>query len=72
MAHYYLTKILAEIAYVIEIEAPYSMIREYYGKFSGAYMALFCTDAITRAEVDFYSEIDTLIRNEISDYYFSH
>lgn len=72
MAHYCMTKILTEIAYTIEIEAPYSMVAEYFGKFSGAYTALFYSNAITLAEFSFYTEMNTLIMDEIIDYYFQH
>ena len=72
MAHYCLTRTLIEIATVIDIDAPYAMTREYLGKFSGAYMALYYTGAITSAEVNFYAEIESFIFNEITDYYFKH
>ena len=72
MAHYCMTRILEEIATAIEIEAPYSMITEYYGKFSGAYTAFFYASAITCDELDFYTEINILIMREITDYYLSH
>lgn len=72
MAHYCMTQILIDIARVVEIEAPYSMVSEYFGRFSGAYTALFYANAITRAELDFYMEINILIMREVTDYYLSH
>ena len=72
MAHYCMTRILVEIALVMSNDAPYPMMREYLGKFSGAYMALYYTGAITSDELNFYTEIGNLIFGEITDYHFKH
>lgn len=71
MAHYILTRALYEIANVMfNLDAPYPMTREYCGKFSGAYTALYYTGVITDDEFSFYTEIDTAIFDEIMNYYF--
>lgn len=73
MAHYILTRTLIDIADVmINLDAPYPMTREYLGKFSGAYTALYYTEAITNDEWDFYTEINNLIFAEVMSHYFPH